>query len=255
MPIFKNKFFVEDDHIKELRRKFLDDIKCSDEKVIFHPDDVQRVKDNDWFIARYLLHVESDVDKALIMLNESLKHRSEMGVNTLRKKDLPRDYFSVRAVLVYGQDHRNHPIIAIRCKTHFKKEDMKKIQQQYFIYWLEKALKMSDWGVVTILFDCTDSGVANMDLDMMRYIFEVFKKYCPWGLGYFLVYNMPWYLSAFWKIIKQWIPERYVSKIIFCDSKSIKNYINEDQLPVSLGGKCTQLYEPKEGVEDDEDSE
>ncbi|GFT57114.1 hypothetical protein TNCV_1691611 [Trichonephila clavipes] len=31
---------------------------------------------------------------------------------------------------------------------------------------------------------------------MMRSLSDAFKKYYPWGLGYFLIYNMPWYLSG-----------------------------------------------------------
>lgn len=37
-------------------------------------------------------------------------------------------------------------------------------------------------------------------------------------------------------MIKQWIPEKYVEKICFVDTKSIRQYVEEDQLPLALGG-------------------
>ncbi|GIY80957.1 uncharacterized protein CDAR_70921 [Caerostris darwini] len=194
MPLFKNKWHVPDELVEQLRKRFLDDLRTDDER--YHPDDVQRVKESDWYIGRYLLHTDKDLDKAFHMLQESLEYRKEMELNTLSKKDLPKEYFDARAIIMYNKDKRDHPIVAVRCKTHVKNPEMRKQQLQYMLYWIEKAVRASDWGVVSILFDCTDSGVSNVDIELMRNLFDAFKKYYPWGLAYFLVYNMPWYLSG-----------------------------------------------------------
>ncbi|KAG8186334.1 hypothetical protein JTE90_005866 [Oedothorax gibbosus] len=251
MPMFKNKWFLEDELVQELRNKFLDDLPT--EKQNYHEDDIKRVKENDFFVARYILHNEKDIEKSYNMLTESLKYRKEMEVNTLRKKDLPKEYFDNRAVILCNKDNRDHPIVAIRCKTHVNNKDTRRQQQQYMLYWVERGLRQSDWGAVTILFDCTDSGVSNVDLDMMRFIFSTFNKYVPWGLGYFFVYNMPWYLSALWKVIKQWVPQRHLEKIKFVDCNSILEFVDVDQLPICLGGTSSKLYEPKNGVSRDGD--
>ncbi|GFY60749.1 motile sperm domain-containing protein 2 [Trichonephila inaurata madagascariensis] len=253
MPLFKNKWFVDDQLVTDLRNKFLNDLKEDEDR--YHADDIQRVKENDWFIGRYLLHNEKDLDKAYHMLTESLKFRKEMEVNTITKKDLPKEYFDVRAVIMYNKDKRDHPIVAIRGKTHIKKEETRRYQQQYMLYWIEKACRASDWGAVSILFDCTDAGISNVDLDMMRSLSDTFKKYYPWGLGFFLVYNMPWYLSAVWRIIKKWIPQKHESIINFVDSKSIRDFMEEDQLPACMGGTSTKMYEPKEGYKDGDESD
>ncbi|KAF8764047.1 motile sperm domain-containing protein 2-like [Argiope bruennichi] len=253
MPLFKNKWEVPDELITQLRSRFFDELR-SDENL-YHPDDIERVKDNDWFIGRYLLHMEKDVEKAFNMLTESLKYRKEYEINTLRKKDLPKEYFDARAIFIYNKDKRDHPVVVVRCKTHVKKEETRRQQLQYMLYWIEKAVRSADWGAVSVLFDCTDSGVGNVDLDMMRHLFETFKKYYPWCLSYFMVYNMPWYLSAVWRIIKQWIPQRHVSKITFVDANGLRDFIPEDQLPVCMGGTSTKMYEPKEGFKDGDESE
>ncbi|CAL1285107.1 unnamed protein product [Larinioides sclopetarius] len=253
MPLFKNKWEVPDELIMQLRSRFFDELRSDED--LYHPDDIERVKDNDWFIGRYLLHMEKDVDKAFHMLTESLKYRKEYEINTLRKKDLPREYFDARAIFLYNKDKRDHPVVVVRCKTHVKKEETRRQQLQYMLYWIEKGVRAADWGVVSILFDCTDSGVGNVDLEMMRQLFEAFRKYYPWGLGYFLVYNMPWYLSAVWRIIKQWIPQRHVSKISFVDANGLKDFMLEEQLPLCMGGTSTKMYEPKDGFKDGDESE
>ncbi|XP_054710757.1 motile sperm domain-containing protein 2-like [Uloborus diversus] len=256
MPVFKDKWHVSEELIDELRTKVLNTVNSSpEESALFHPEDVKRVRENDWYIVRYILHQEFDIEQAYKMLVDSLKFRKEYEVNTIRKKDLPIEYFNVRAVILYNKDHRDHPLVVVRGKTHIKREDTKMLQKQYWLYWVEKGVRASNWGAVSILFDCTDAGISNMDLDLIRFIFDVFKKYYPWGLGYFLVYNMPWYMSTFWKIIKQWIPEKYVEKICFVDKKSIRKYVEEDQLPIVIGGTCTKMYDPIEGVEDDSETD
>ncbi|GBM19060.1 hypothetical protein AVEN_236890-1, partial [Araneus ventricosus] len=108
MPLFKNKWEVPDELITQLRSRFFDELRSDEE--LYHPDDIERVKDNDWFIGRYLLHMEKDVDKAFHMLTESLQYRKEYEINTLRKKDLPREYFDARAIFLYNKDKRDHPV-------------------------------------------------------------------------------------------------------------------------------------------------
>lgn len=43
-------------------------------------------------------------------------------------------------------------------------------------------------------------------------------------------------MLAAWKIIKNWLPPEGVKLIKFCDKKSIREYIQESQLFVHMGG-------------------
>ncbi|XP_035229157.1 motile sperm domain-containing protein 2-like [Stegodyphus dumicola] len=175
MPLFKEKWYVDDELLEELRSRFLNDINANPEEAKnYHPDDIKRVKENDWYIGRYLLHTEQDVELAYKMLKESLKFRNDMEVNTVKKSDLPIEYFNVRAVILYNKDVRDHPVVVVRCKTHFKKEETRKLQQQYMLYWVEKGIRASNWGVVSILFDCTDSGIGNMVRWIFCYVLNTF---------------------------------------------------------------------------------
>lgn len=256
MPLFKEKWEVSDDLLEDVRSRFLEEVESSPEECAkYHPDDVKRVRENDWYIARYILHQERDVDLALKMLKESLKYRNDMDINTIGKEDLPADYFASRCVQLYNKDHKDHPIVVIRGRMHIKNADTRRLQQQYMLYWVEKGVRANDWGAVSILFDCTGTSYKNVDTDMIRFILNTFKQCYPWGLGYFIVYNVPWYLSAFWKLFKQWIPEKYVGIVVFVDKHSIREYINEDQLPLSMGGTCPYSYEPKDVGDDESSSE
>ena len=45
-------------------------------------------------------------------------------------------------------------------------------------------------------FDMSGSGLAQMDMDLMRFIVNCFKIYFPDLLGMLLVFNMPWVLRG-----------------------------------------------------------
>ena len=48
-----------------------------------------------------------------------------------------------------------------------------------------------------MIFDMTGSGLAQMDMELMRFIVSCFKLYFPDLLGFLLVYNMPWILQGY----------------------------------------------------------
>ena len=47
-----------------------------------------------------------------------------------------------------------------------------------------------------MIFDMTGSGLAQMDMELMRFIVNCFKIYFPDLLSVLLVYNMPWILQG-----------------------------------------------------------
>ena len=47
-----------------------------------------------------------------------------------------------------------------------------------------------------MIFDMAGSGLAQMDMGLMRFIVNCFKIYFPNILALLLVYNMPWILQG-----------------------------------------------------------
>lgn len=89
---------------------------------------------------------------------------------------------------------------------------------------------------ITVLFDMEDTGMANMDLDYTRYIINLFKLYYPNSLNYILVYELPWVLTATFKIIKGLLPPKAVAALKFVNKKNLKEYVSPDQMLRCWGG-------------------
>ena len=47
-----------------------------------------------------------------------------------------------------------------------------------------------------MMFDMTGAGLAQMDMDLIRFVVNSFKIYFPSILAVLLVYNMPWVLQG-----------------------------------------------------------
>ena len=57
-----------------------------------------------------------------------------------------------------------------------------------------------------MIFDMTGAGLAQMDMDLVRFVVNSFKIYFPNILAGLLVYNMPWVLQGefFWHNFVYW---------------------------------------------------
>jgi hypothetical protein len=72
----------------------------------------------------------------------------------------------------------------------------------------------------------------------------------PEQLGQLCIVNAPWTFTAAWSIIKGWLDEKTRAKIQIVGGKPLKTllqYIDEENIPDFLGGKCTRLLEEDHG--------
>lgn len=95
---------------------------------------------------------------------------------------------------------------------------------------------------ITIVFDCSNGGLANADMDTLYCLASTLVNYFPKGLSYLLVHEIPWILKPFWHIAKAWIPEEYRQLIKFSNSRTIYEYVDKENLPDFMGGTCKRDY-------------
>ena len=93
---------------------------------------------------------------------------------------------------------------------------------------------------ISLVIDCTGGGLANADMDTLFFIISTLKSYFPKGLSYFLVHELPWILKPFWHIAKALVPDEHRQLIKFCDSRTVNEFIDDDQLPDFMGGQVEE---------------
>jgi hypothetical protein len=91
-----------------------------------------------------------------------------------------------------------------------------------------------------VVIDCNGAGLANADMDLLFFLIGTLKSYFPKGLSYFLVNELPWILRPFWHLAKACIPEEHRQLIKFCDSRTVYEFVDQDQLPDFMGGSVPE---------------
>ena len=51
---------------------------------------------------------------------------------------------------------------------------------------------------MSLVFECTGSGLKNMDMELIQYMIKCFEDYFPYCLNYILVIEMSWVLNGKW---------------------------------------------------------
>ncbi|KTF80466.1 hypothetical protein cypCar_00043513, partial [Cyprinus carpio] len=144
--------------------------------------------------------------------------------------------FESGAVFLHGYDKEGNKLFWFRVKLHIK--DAKTIldKKRYVAFWLERYAKREPGMPLTVVFDMSESGLSNIDMDFVKYIINCFKVYYPKFLSKMIMYEMPWIMNAAWKIVKTWLGPEAISKLKFVTKSDIQTYVGPEHLPPHMGG-------------------
>ncbi|KAK7939227.1 hypothetical protein WMY93_002553 [Mugilogobius chulae] len=221
--------------IEDTRERFKNEF-LQDAVEKYDSRDVDRLQTDDALVEGYLTWRLYNVEDTLKMIDESLQWRKEFGLNDLTENSIPRWMFETGAVYLHGYDKEGNKLFWFKVKLHVK--DAKTIldKKKYVAFWLERYAKKEPGMPLTVVFDMTESGISNIDMDFVKYIINCFKIYYPKFLSKMIIVDMPWIMNAAWKIVKSWLGPEAISKLRFASKSEIQTYINPEYLPPSLGG-------------------
>lgn len=221
--------------IEETRQRFKNEY-LQDSPDKYDSRDVERLQNDDALMEGYLTWRIYVVDEALKMIDESLQWRKEFGLNDLTESLIPKWMFETGAVYLHGYDKEGNKLFWFKVKLHVK--DAKTIldKKKYVAFWLERYAKKEPGMPLTVIFDMTDSGLGNIDMEFVKYVINCFKVYYPKFLSKMIIVDMPWMMTAAWKIIKSWLGPEAISKLKFASKSEVQNFVNPEYLPPHLGG-------------------
>lgn len=107
------------------------------------------------------------------------------------------------------------------------------------MYQVDDSINGESWSVI---FDLTNTGWNNYDLDLLMHFLTLLREYFPVNLDYVLAINFPWVLSAAWALAKRLIPPERRDVVIFISHGEIFKYIDKQNVPDFLGGTCDRNH-------------
>ncbi|XP_051566623.1 motile sperm domain-containing protein 2 isoform X3 [Myxocyprinus asiaticus] len=144
--------------------------------------------------------------------------------------------FESGAVYLHGYDKEGNKLFWFKVKLHVKDAKTVLDKKRYVAFWLERYAKREPGMPLTVVFDMSESGLGNIDMDFVKYIISCFKVYYPKFLSKMIMYDMPWIMNAAWKIVKTWLGPEAISKLKFVSKTDIQTYIDPEHLPPHMGG-------------------
>jgi CRAL/TRIO domain len=190
------------------------------------------------------------------MLLDTVTWRAQKGILDIvfsGEAAVHRGLLSLGKTFVHGVDRDGRLVIYIHGRLHDKNMGSLQENERFTLYLVELARRLARPGIeaVSIIFDMTGSGYANLDLPNVKFLVDCFQNHYPETLGRCFIVNAPWLFSAFWKLVKPMLDPVVAAKIIFIDKKSeLLEYLPRETLLLDLGGDDTYHYDFEIGLKE-----
>lgn len=239
--------FYSDEYVRQqiykLKKRFLLDFASNPDA--YDPQDVDELFDDptkEWNFKRFLLNSYLDLETAFSQLCACYRWKKELGLRYIRDQDFPLEFFAAGALFPYESDLRGNPCLYIRVKFVRRAPEILHVFKLFFVHQMNKVDTESEGFGWTLIFDFSGANISNCDLELVNFLINVICDYFPCGVDYILTYELPWYLSAVWKVIRSCIPDHSKDLVKCADKKTIGNFIASDNLPDFMGGTCKRSY-------------
>lgn len=229
------------DFVHQVKDLFMEQYKKQPE--LYYEEDVKLVENLQFILQRCLISKGKNVKDSFNMLDNMLKWRKEQTIRELTDQDFPVEYFTTGTSFLYETDKYGNRTLYIRTQLLRAVPELKASLKQfiaYLMYQIDDCVKGESFAVV---FDLTNTGWNNYDIDLLMYFLTLLKEYFPVNVDYVLAVNFPWVLSAAWALAKRLIPPERRDVVVFISSDEIFKFIDEENVPDFLGGKCKKDHQ------------
>lgn len=203
----------------------------------FHERDMNKIMANDIWLTKFLENNDLDMKKSLDQLWDTCIWRKTANINDISEDNIRLDYIQDGIMFARGKDLDGKTVFIFRSRLYTRGSRDLDEMKRVFLYWLERCIREANDDYITFMFELTDAGLSNVDMDFTKYIITTLKSYYPYSLNYILVYDLPWILNATFQIIKRLLPAKAVDRLKNINNKNIRDYIDEDNMLVPWGGK------------------
>ncbi|CAH4033091.1 unnamed protein product [Pieris brassicae] len=209
---------------------------------IFDSRDLAKVK-SDIYLYRVLEHSQNNVQQAADMLYNIMEWRKTNNVNDISEANVDLDILKDGLYFTRGRDIDSCLLFIMNSKAYIKNQRDLEALKKVFIYWLERLEREEGGKKVTLFFDMDGCGINNMNLNLFSYMINVLKCYYPNFINYIIIFQMPWILSAGFRIVKEMLPAPAIERLRIINKDKLNDLIAPEQALVSWGGKDNYKFE------------
>lgn len=195
------------------------------------------------------LKPQDEESKVINRLSEFLKFRERYKLADCRSDQFMKEFYLLNEVFTFGLDKKGLPVLYLASQAH--RRWSKKLDQSIkrFVAWhldsvtnsnSSKDLVQGDStsrssiGWFVLCYDCTGITLANVDMDLLKFLVDLMLNYYPKYCRYCLLHNLPWLFRSIWALVRSWLPQDARESVHLTDKKQLTNFIDVNQLPKTL---------------------
>lgn len=207
-----------------LRKALFEQISEND----YNKQDIDRLKKEDFAVSRYF---KDDQEATIQNIKTVLEWRKSFNLSDLKDEDFPKEFHESGVLNVGGKDVEGNRMIYLRVKLFKKGEYPIEETKKYTAYILDRVDRETRGDGWALCFDCTDAGISNVDMELLKFIVAALTIYYVENCRYVLTYDMPWILSSIWKIVKSWLPAEHRDAVKFASKKELSQFVKDEEVP------------------------
>ncbi|KAI1305261.1 Motile sperm domain-containing protein 2 [Halotydeus destructor] len=227
--------------VKAAREEFFVRL-VNEDRSFFYEEDIDKIRNDDWFVKRFLLARSKKVAEAADMMVDALKWRKSEDIRNLKPSYFPDDMFRVSSMFIYAPDKEGNLTVYFRVRYVLRIPELVSTLKKFGNYILYQIDEATSGNGITGVADFQGTGMQNADLDLLFYCIHTLRNYFPAGINNVLIVDLPWVLRACWKMAKPLVPERGRHMVQFITKKELANYIDHSNIPDFMGGSCPLPY-------------
>lgn len=204
--------------------------------------DINRIETSNLYLQKFLETYDLDMKQALKTLWDTCLWRKAYGTNDINEHNVNQQHLYSGIIFAYNRDIDGKTLLICKTKLHQKGKNDVDDLIRLLVYWVERLQREENYAQISLVFDMNSTGLSNMDMEFTKRIIETFKFYYPYILNYIIIFDMPWVLSAAFKIVKSLLPPKAVAKMKFVNQKTISDYVDESNALSCWGGKDNYVY-------------
>jgi hypothetical protein len=208
----------------------------------FYEQDYKLMLEDDWTVTRFLLRRRLDPKRTAKLMEECGKFRRQYLMGEVQLWEFPIEFHLAGGLFKYAPDRVGNVTMYMRVKMYRRVPEISDVFKAFILCVLEQCDRATNGRGTAVVFDLTGAGLQNVDLGFLYWLLNSFRNYCPKGVSYILVYNLPWFLSATAKLAMSWMSETNRRSLRFVQGKEIEKFIAPECLPDYLGGTCPIDY-------------
>lgn len=225
--------------IAEVRSHILD--LYNENKELYDENDIKRILHEDYLIERDLL-IRKSIKDTKEMLPAALRFRKELNVSKLKAVDFPLEFHKLAIVFHSGYDKEGNGLIYLRLKHYRRVKELEHLIKQFLLYHIDELDKKTQQKGMAIVMDFRSTGLVNVDMELMWFLLRALIQYFPYAFNQCYLYQLSFVYRSIWSAIQRLLPVELLQKMKMVNDKTIFDYIDPQNLPLFMGGKCAKNF-------------